>query len=178
MNFHSTILILPGFGSSGPEHWQTLWEEQFGFTRVQQENWVTPRRDDWVRTLDAAVLQHNLSEVILVAHSLACATVGFWAATYQRKIKGALLVAPADTEADSCPPGADGFTPMPDTRLPFPSITVISTDDPYAQTERAELFARNWDSRAMHIGPAGHINAGSKIGMWEEGLALLKELDG
>ena len=100
MQFNSTILILPGLGNSGEGHWQTIWENTFGFIRVQQANWEAPVCNEWIDTIDKEVLKYDLSNVILVAHSLANTTVAAWAKKYNRKIKGALLVAPSDTEAE------------------------------------------------------------------------------
>ncbi|HQR93348.1 MAG: hypothetical protein B7Y15_03100 [Bacteroidetes bacterium 24-39-8] len=35
------------------------------------------------------------------------------------------------------------------------------------------VFANAWGSQLKNIGPAGHINADSGFGQWDEGLALL-----
>ncbi len=172
-----TILILPGLGSSGPQHWQTLWGEQHPeFVRVEQQDWETPNCKDWVATLDAAVLQHPLEQVIVVAHSLACIAVAAWAKEYKRPIKAALLVAPADTEAAFFPAGTTGFIPMPLDVLPFKSLVVASTNDPYITDVRARQLATAWGSEFVSIGEAGHINSTSGFGPWEEGLRLLKSL--
>src|SRR5688572_2095793 len=111
--FNSRILILPGLGDSGEGHWQTLWEKQFGFKRVMQKNWDTPACDDWTEAIDTEITRSNASDVILVAHSLACVTTVFWSLRYNRNIRGALLVAPSDVEAETYPPGTTGFSPMP-----------------------------------------------------------------
>lgn len=178
MKFKSTILILPGLGNSGEKHWQTLWERKFPeFIRVQQADWETPKCDDWIAAIDDEINKRDQSNVILVGHSLACAAIGFWAAKFQRKIKGALLVAPSDTEAPSYPPGTHGFTPMPLNLLPFRSITVVSTNDFYVAFERATLFAKAWGSEIIDIGNAGHINADAGFGEWDEGLLFLKKLE-
>ena len=48
------VLVLPGFGNSGPGHWQTLWEERHpAWRRVDLGQWDAPRVPDWVRALDA-----------------------------------------------------------------------------------------------------------------------------
>jgi uncharacterized protein len=175
--FKSTVLILPGLGNSGEEHWQTLWEKEYNFIRVQQHDWDTPVCSKWIETIDKKIQELNTTDVILVGHSLACCTIVFWAQRYNRKIKGALLVAPSDTEAETYPSGTSGFTPMPSNKLPFPSITVASTDDYYVTNERAASFADAWGSELIQIGPAGHINVASGFGKWDEGIALLKRLD-
>jgi predicted alpha/beta hydrolase family esterase len=65
---------------------------------------------------------------------------------------------------------------MPLRRLPFPSVVVASTDDPYVTTERARRFAEAWGSRFVTVGDAGHINSQSSLGDWPAGFALLQEL--
>jgi len=37
-------------------------------------------------------------------------------------------------------------------------------------------FARAWGSRLVDVGPKGHINSASGLGMWPEGFALVEEL--
>jgi predicted alpha/beta hydrolase family esterase len=178
LRFKSTVLILPGLGNSGDKHWQTLWERKFPqLIRVQQADWETPKCEDWIATIDNEIIKHDPSDVIVVGHSLACATIVYWHQKYKRKLKGALLVAPSDTEAPSYPKGTSGFTPMPLNQLSFPSIAVVSNNDFYVTPERAKLFANAWGSEAVEIGNAGHINVDAGYGKWEEGLLLLKKLD-
>jgi predicted alpha/beta hydrolase family esterase len=176
-DFDSRILILPGLGDSGEGHWQTHWEKQFGFKRVNQKDWDTPTCSDWIETIDKEITRSDPSQIILVAHSLACVTTVFWAIHFNRKIKGALLVAPSDVEADTYPPGTAGFSPMPLMKLPFPSITVASSNDYYVTFERATLFANAWGSELVNIGDAGHVNVAAGFGPWESGLKYLRQLD-
>ncbi|MGA0556413.1 RBBP9/YdeN family alpha/beta hydrolase [Larkinella sp. VNQ87] len=178
MQFTSNVLIVPGLGNSGEGHWQTLWEQQYpSFQRVNQRDWDTPVCSDWVEQIDRAVLTAGSSNVLLVGHSLACATIVFWAQAHQRPIKGAFLVAPSDTEAATYPTGTTGFAPVPLLKLPFPSIVVASTNDYYVTLERATFFADAWGSQFIQLGEAGHINVGAGYGDWPEGLRLLKTLD-
>jgi predicted alpha/beta hydrolase family esterase len=178
MSFQSTILMHPGLGNSGEQHWQTLWEKQFlEFIRIEQRDWEAPVCSEWIAMLDDYVMRQAPENVILVGHSLACCTVVNWARQYNRPIKGALLVAPSDTEAPSYPSDTTGFTPMPLNRLPFPSITVTSTNDFYVTPERAMYFANAWGSELITIGEAGHINVAAGFGEWHAGLELLKQLD-
>jgi uncharacterized protein len=151
--------------------------EQFGFTRVHQRDWDSPVCSEWIETIDREISTVNAAEVILVGHSLACSTVAFWAKQFNRKIKGALLVAPSDTEGESYPPGTSGFKPMPSNRIPFPTIAITSSNDVYVTLERANQFARAWGSELINIGEAGHINVASGFGPWPEGLTYLKQLD-
>jgi hypothetical protein len=170
-------LIVPGLYDSGPEHWQSYWERARGdCRRVQQRDWQTPSRGDWVATLDAEVATMRKPPVI-VAHSLGCCTVAHWAAAATGRIaRGALLVAPSDVEAPSYPAGTTGFAPMPMQRLPFAAIVVASDDDEYVTPARAAAFAEAWGARLVRIGAAGHINSASGLGSWLEGQRLLEEL--
>jgi pimeloyl-ACP methyl ester carboxylesterase len=91
------ILLVPGLWNSGPEHWQSYWErERADCRRVEQSDWDTPRRLDWVETLDRAIAG-AARDVVIAAHSLGCATVAHWAAAAgertREKVRGALLVA-------------------------------------------------------------------------------------
>jgi predicted alpha/beta hydrolase family esterase len=104
---------------------------------------------------------------MLVAHWALCGS--------PLKVAGAFLVAPSDVEASSYPIDPNGFAPVPMARLPFPSIVVASTDDPYASIERSRAFAEAWGSRLVIIGDAGHINADTGFGEWPEGEAMLEE---
>jgi predicted alpha/beta hydrolase family esterase len=170
------VLTLPGLWNSGPQHWQTEWERKHPeFTRIRHRDWNNPDRDEWVAELDAAIAERE-GRPILVAHSLACMLVAQWAASASSlKVAGAFLVAPSDTEAPSYPVAANGFKPIPLARLPFPSLVVASSDDPYVSLERARGFAGAWGSKLVEIGPAGHVNGASGHGPWPEGEALLEE---
>jgi predicted alpha/beta hydrolase family esterase len=169
-------LILPGLYDSGPEHWQSLWEhDDPTFVRVVQRDWETPIRQEWVGVLETAVAAAG-DDVVLIAHSAGCALVAFWAAATSLRVRGALLVAPADTEAPSYPIGPTGWRPLPLVPLPFPSTVVASSNDEFATLDRARLFADSWGSRFVDLGAAGHINAESGLGCWPRGRELLAEL--
>ena len=170
------IFTVPGLYNSGPQHWQTHWENELGFTRIEQQNWETPVCMDWLKTIDAAIMQYPLNKVILIGHSLACCTIVRWAQQYNRLIKGALLVGPSDVDAPSYPPGTTGFAPMPLNKLPFPSIVVASSNDEYVTLERAEHFADSWGSELINAGNLGHINSSSTLGNWPFGISLLQKL--
>jgi uncharacterized protein len=172
------ILTVPGLWNSGPEHWHTYWERSLpDCHRVVQRDWEAPVCSEWIATLDDAVVSAQ-QPVVLAAHSLACVTVAHWAAKYQRKIAGALLVGPSDIESPLYPKEAVGFGPVPMQRLPFPSVVVASSNDAWVTLDRAQQFASAWGSRFVNIGPAGHINSDSKMGEWPQGKALVAELLG
>ncbi len=174
--FPRPVLILPGFGGSGPGHWQTLWERAHPeFRRVEARDWNRPDRREWVANLEAAVLDSG-PETVLVAHSLACLQVAHWAAVTRLGVHGALLVAPPSPEGPEFPAAATGFSPVPMTALPFPAIVVGSTNDPYASPEFTGRCAKAWGARLVGVGAKGHVNAASGLGEWEEGRGLLEEI--
>ena len=172
------FLTVPGLASSGPNHWQTIWETQYPhlFTRAEQENWDWPVKDEWVPRLQETI--SKLSEpTILIAHSLGCITVAHWAQEFQSEyVKGALLVAPADAELSKRLNFVVGFRPIPSKPLPFKSIVVASTNDIYASISRSEHFAKSWGSEFVNIGKKGHINAVSNLEDWSEGKQILQRL--
>ena len=48
-------IIQPGWNNSGPEHWQSRWEARHGHRRVEQDDWLWPRRGDWMARLEDAL---------------------------------------------------------------------------------------------------------------------------
>ena len=176
----STILTVPGLGGSGPAHWQTLWEDSRpDIVRVELGMWNTPHRNAWVTKLDQAIRAAR-APVVLAAHSLGCIAVAWWAALspqpYGWPVAGALLVAPADVDRIDAPTELKGFTPAPRTPLPFPSLVVTSSDDPWVSIERAHSMAVDWGSHFIDAGPQGHLNAASGLGLWPEGQDLLERV--
>jgi predicted alpha/beta hydrolase family esterase len=170
------VLLVPGIGNSGPEHWQSHWERQDGsYLRVQQSDWENPVCADWMETLEGAV-QRTGPDVLIAAHSLGCLLVAHWLARTSCKVKGVFMVAVPDPNGRSFPAQALGFGPVPQGQFACPSLVVGSTDDPYGGPEFARQCARGWGSRFVSIGPAGHINAASGLGAWSEGHRLLEEL--
>jgi predicted alpha/beta hydrolase family esterase len=171
------VLILPGLGSSGPDHWQTHWQKQNpDFMRVEQRDWDNPDRDEWTATLDRAIAAQP-APPLLVAHSLACALVAHWAAGATRKLHGALLVAPADVDSEThTPTEVRGFAPMPLTPIAARCIVAASADDPFVDPARARHFARAWRARFVEVGSCGHINSASGLGAWPTGQKLFAEL--
>jgi hypothetical protein len=174
------ILVLPGLGGSGPDHWQTRWEALYPrHQRVVQRNWDCPDRGVWLEALGAAVENAGAGEpVALVAHSLGCALVAHAATRpFAAHVRAALLVAPADVDSGVCtPPETRVFAPMPLSPLPFAATVVASQTDPYVTFARARAFAAAWGAELVDAGPRGHLNAGSGLGDWPEGHAILEAL--
>jgi len=174
------ILIIPGLGNSGPDHWQTRWEAQIpDAERVELGMWDDPHRNTWVNKINLAV--HRAGRpVILVAHSLGCHAVAWWAEYEQpahgNPVVGALLVAPPDAERAGVDERIARFAPVPRRTLPFPSFLAASENDPYASLRAMRGLATDWVSTFAYAGSVGHINAESRIGDWDFGLLLLGQL--
>jgi predicted alpha/beta hydrolase family esterase len=171
------VLLLPGWQNSGPDHWQTRWEQLHGDQRVVQDDWFWPRRGDWMARLEEVLLERDRPSV-LVAHSLGCHLVAAWAAhsTSTARVAAALLVAPPDTERNDTPPQLFNWRPMVRERLPFPSTVVASGNDGYCSLAQATALAADWGSTFWMLGEAGHINGDSALGDWHEGRRALEAL--
>lgn len=173
MSSHSTIVIVPGWRDSGPGHWQSLWAENFsGTVRVQQDDWHRPIREAWVASITRTILDQP-GPVIVVAHSLGSIAVTHLPPEAMRRIRGALLVAPADPERHAV---LADFAPVPSQRLPYRSILVASRNDPFCPIRLAGAYARGWGSEFVRLPDAGHINVESGHGIWPMGVALLQSL--
>ena len=159
----SRFLLLPGWLDSDPPHWQSRWEALHGDRRVEQDDWLWPKRGDWMARLDEVLLESD-RPAVLIAHSLGCQLAVAWAAhsRHTARVRAALLVAIPDTERDDMPPNLFNWRPIVRRRLPFGSLAVISGDDPYCDPERAQQMARDWGSEAFDVGPRGHINGDRK----------------
>jgi predicted alpha/beta hydrolase family esterase len=173
------ILLIPGWSGSGPDHWQSRWERTLKTARrVVQDDWESPEREAWVgRIIETTV--HSSRPVVLVAHSLGVVAVAHVAERIPKGfLSGAFLVAPADVDNARTWPDteglrlddASGFAPLPAKPLPFPSVLVASSNDPYCSPERASALAEAWGSTFVGAGDAGHINSASGHGPWPEGV--------
>jgi uncharacterized protein len=171
------ILTVPGLGGSGPEHWQTWLERSLpGTTRVEQDDWDRPHRHKWLARLVDAVAE--APGAVLVAHSLGCILVAHAAREYpDLPIGSALLVAPADVDsAGHTPEHLRSFAPIPRAPLPFPAVTVASTNDPYMTFARARELAEIWNTEFVNAGPLGHINVAAGFGRWPASEAVVRHL--
>jgi predicted alpha/beta hydrolase family esterase len=180
----ATVLIVPGLRDHVAEHWQTLLQNRLANVRS-----VPPLQ---VNGLDCQArveaIQRELEQingdVVLVAHSAGVLMVAHWAARYQRPIKGALLAAPPDLEAQwpAAYPSPDslranGWAPLPITELPFPSIVAASSNDHLASLEAVSAMARGWGSELVELGAVGHLNPAAGFGHWPQAETFIQTLD-
>ncbi|WP_231758455.1 RBBP9/YdeN family alpha/beta hydrolase [Microbulbifer elongatus] len=184
METQATVLIVPGLRDHVEEHWQTHLE-----SRLQRVCSVPPLTENRL-DCDARIeniqrqIERISGDIILVAHSAGCLMVAHWAARYTREIKGALLAAPPDMQADWPPqyPTPDtlreqGWEPLPQQPLPFPSILAASTNDYLASFNAAGHMAATWGSKLVNLGDVGHLNPASGYGPWPMADVFIEELD-
>lgn len=171
------VLLLPGWQDSGPDHWQSRWQQACGFERVEQDDWLWPRRGDWMARLEDTLLVDD-RPALLVAHSLGCHLVAAWASHSRNtaRVLGALLVAPPDLERADMPPQVQTWAPMRRQRLPFAATVVCGSDDPHCAPVQSQALAAGWGADLHQLPGAGHVNADSGLGDWPAGLALLAAL--
>ena len=174
------VLTVPGLGSSGPSHWQTLWEEsRLDTARVELGMWQGPHRNGWVSKLDQTIRSVG-QPTVLAAHSLGVLAVAWWAEladpAITKRVVGALLVAPPDVDRPDARAELHSFRPAPQRPLPFPSILVASSDDPWITIDRAAALATSWGSHFVDAGAQGHLNADSRLGWWAEGQTMLERV--
>jgi uncharacterized protein len=164
------ILIIPGRGGSGPDHWQSRWQARLSTARrVEEDDWQITSRATWVERI-LAESRASTRPTILVAHSLGVIAVAH-AAPALDGVVAAFLVAPTDGERPGLTAelGHD-FAPIPRDPLPFPTVLVASRNDPFFEIGRAFDLAEAWGSDFVDAGDAGHIDAASGHGPWPEGL--------
>ncbi|MBV8605650.1 MAG: serine hydrolase family protein [Pelomonas sp.] len=182
MRIPARTLLLPGWQNSDAAHWQSRWQALHGFERLEQDDWLWPRRGDWMARLEETVRESE-RPLRLVAHSLGCHLVAAWAAHTQlaARVQGALLVAPPDLERADLPPQLHNWrSTLPGrthARLPFRSVLAASSDDPFCAIERAGSLAAAWGAELVVCGARGHLNSASGLGDWPEGLALLEQIE-
>ena len=172
--------------NSDAAHWQSHWESAFGHCRVEQDDWLWPRRGDWMARLDEVLLSDDggsadppAGPAVLVAHSLGCQLVAHWAAhsRHAARVSAALLVALPDIARADMPPQLQAWAPIPAVPLPFAATAVLSADDPYCSADRGRRMAADWGcATVVDAGAAGHLNAASGLGDWPAGIALLDTL--
>lgn len=163
------IIIVPGLGNSGAEHWQSRWQQRLpNAARIALPQWQRPDLHSWVDGIVSAVGHHTNN--YLVAHSFGCLASVIALDKLAHRVRGVLLVAPADPDKFKL---ADQ---LPHSTLPVPGLVVGSLSDPWLSWGKAQLWAQRWELPIYCAGHAGHINVESGHGEWHEGRQLLKKL--
>jgi uncharacterized protein len=170
------ILIVAGHTGAGPDHWQTRLVSKLKSARmVEQDDWLygsmAAAIDRLVDAVDAAtkpvVFVGHSAGSVLVPHAIAALT----ARSLIDRVKGAFLVTPPAQAALAHLSGIDPlFQHMPRAPLPFPSVLVASSNDPYASLEESADMALALGAKLIEAGAQGHINSESGHGPWPEGM--------
>ena len=127
------ILIVPGLGDSGTDHWQSRWQAKLPTARrVIMPSWDKPDPAAWTAAVREAIAADESRPVVIVAHSLGViATARALLAAGAPPVAGAFLVSPPSEEAVKAIDAIDAsFVPFPRSRLPCPAVLVGSRTDP------------------------------------------------
>jgi predicted alpha/beta hydrolase family esterase len=182
------IVIVPGLRDHVDGHWQTLLAGRLAEAGRTVRTVPPLTHDGLSRKARVAALDEVVSRlagpVVLVAHSAGVITTVHWAQKYRADVRGALLVTPPDFDTP-LPEGypapdvlaGNGWTPVPRSALPFPSIVAASSDDPLGGLDRVRALALAWESGFVELGAVGHLNPASGYGPWPEAEELLREFD-
>lgn len=162
-------LIVPGLDGSPDPHWQHWWAATDPTAlMVDLSDPAKPVPAVWAIELASMILQHPHS--ILVGHSLGAVLIARLLATWpDLKVRGALLVAPAETRGKD---RISQFGAIPELPLDIPTTVVASRNDPWMDFARARHLANAWGSSLVDLGHAGHINVASGFGPWPRGKVL------
>jgi uncharacterized protein len=170
------ILLVAGYEGSGPVHWQTRMAAKLSTARiVEQPDWLYPSLSTAIAELARAIAEAT-RPVVLVGHSagntlIAHAVPSLAQLALTERIRGAYLVAAPSSRALADIPVMDpAFAAIPRDPLPFPSVMVASSTDPYATMEEQADLALAWGAHLVEAGDAGHINTASGHGPWPEGM--------
>ncbi|KAB1985943.1 RBBP9/YdeN family alpha/beta hydrolase [Streptomyces triticiradicis] len=182
------IVIVPGLRDHVADHWQTLLADRLA-EAGRAVLTVPPLTEDALsREARVAALDKVVSgaegPVVLVAHSAGVITTVHWARGSTAQVRGALLVTPPDFDTP-LPEGyptpetlaEHGWTPVPRSPLPFPSVVAASSNDPLGTAERVAALARDWGSTLVELGEVGHLNPASGYGPWPRAEELLREVE-
>ncbi len=168
-----TTLIVPGLDGSPAPHWQDHWAATDPRAlMVELSNPERPIPAVWEIELASTILRHP--DCVLVGHSLGSVLVARILTKWpQLKVRGALLVAPAETEGTR---RIDQFGALPEQALGVPTTVVASRNDPWMRFARSAALARAWQADLIDMGFAGHINVASGFGPWPEARRLRDDL--
>jgi uncharacterized protein len=169
----TSILVVAGHMGLGPDHWQRrLVSKLSTAVLVEQADWLHGSLLVAVDAFVAAVVTAE-KPVVLVAHSVGCILVAhaMRALVEPEKVRGAYFVVPPNEAALRAFHGIDPqFAQVPRGPLPFPSLLVATSNDPYSTLEDSASLALAWGSQLVEAGEAGHIDHTSGHGPWPEGM--------
>ena len=176
---HIHYVNVCGLGNSGPNMWMSKWEKQFHkqFSRVQQKDWEHPEVSTWVLELRDHIHALNERNIILIGHSMGCATIAHYKNShlFDNRIKGCFLVGPANVCHALLPESCHSFKDFPEVRNSIPVQLMISENDPYCNLETALHYSEIWGAEYLHMGLQGHFCGSDRFEEWTEGLQILRD---
>lgn len=172
-------LILHGWGGSDASHWQSYLAcrlaQDYGtvsFPSLLDKD--LPKKDIWVKQVTDGFLRFKAD--VVVCHSLGC-TLWLHLCLEQKaqRVKKLILVAPPSLTCNI--PELASFFPLtlPSDVYAKEVILITSTNDIYMTTDEADDMAKALGARHIVLKDAGHINADSGYGNWDEIVDLVKE---
>lgn len=169
----SKTLLVPGLdGSTGP-HWQNWWartDANAMFVDLPAPH--RPVREAWEAALAVAILKNP--GCVLVGHSLGSILIaGMLNRWPNLKVRGAILVAPADPRSSE---RLKSFGSIPQLPFDVPSVVVASRNDPWMTFDQSRDLAEQWGASLVDMGHAGHINVASGFGPWAGGKLIRDDL--
>ncbi|MEI7612259.1 MAG: alpha/beta hydrolase [Betaproteobacteria bacterium] len=161
------ILIVPGWGNSGPGHWQSIIENRLTGTLRVEQAWEDTSLEAWSCNIDRAAraLDHP---PLVVAHSFGCLATAHALMALGTPIAATLFVAPANPQRFDLP------TRLFSKPLRQSGLMIASENDPWLTLEKAETMASDWGIECINIGAAGHINVASGYGAWPYAENIIK----
>ncbi|GEE02922.1 hypothetical protein nbrc107696_33680 [Gordonia spumicola] len=181
------MVVVPGLRGDAPTHWQEVYAARTPGTVTVPfpavDHWHDlPARTDLIEGTVAAVD----GPVILLAHSAGVLAAVHWARSPRSSVGavvGAVFATPPDFDVDWPEPhprpaelAAQGWSPIPRARLPFPSVLAASRNDPLARYRTTAGLAEVWGSRLVDLGEVGHLNPASGFGEWPLAAELIAEM--
>lgn len=170
------FFTVPGISGSDNNHWQTLWEERYGYERIEQDDWHNPDFIKWEKRLvEFLEKKSDINETILISHSMGSLLTVKSLEKIRKFLKGIFLVAPPSPFDPEFPKASKGFESLPENKLDIKGILIYSENDRYATPDFYERYARIWGITPINIGKAGHINSTSNLGYWDTGFKILSD---
>ncbi|MBV1704340.1 MAG: alpha/beta hydrolase [Hyphomicrobiales bacterium] len=165
------IVIVPGLGGSGPDHWQSRWQAKLANARrIAIGDWDDPDPAIWTRAVVAAVGACD-RPAVLVAHSFGAIAAALAAPSLAGSgLRGAFLVAPPSASRFEAAGLGAPLGWWPDATLPVPALVAASRDDEWSSYRESEAQAAAWGATLVDAGVSGHLNTASGHGPWPEGL--------
>ncbi len=166
------LLIVPRLGGLAECDWPSRWQAKLSTARlVHPADPADRRREAWTEAIDGAAREAR-RPALFVGHGTGAAAIAEAAhALKSADVRGAFLVAPPDQQSLGGLAG-DGWS-LARARLPWPSVAVVSRNDPRGAYDAVVALAADWGAELIDAGEAGGLDAASGHGPWPEGLMRL-----